>query len=153
MVKLRRMNNDDRQHVSVLSVTPEQTAFVDPVSDTLSENNEIRDNFVIEHDRLVVGFFQVDARSQCQAIPGNLELHEVCIGERYQGIGLGKAFVLSLEAFVRGEYPKARSMCLTVNCNNLSAYRLYQLGGFVDTGGLRQEGRSGPQHIMQLSWV
>ena len=151
MVKMRRMTAGDRDAVLALKVSDDQTAFVDPIAETLSDRAPRCENFVIETQGVIVGFFQIDNSSGRQTIPESLELHEVAVDARHQGKGYGKAFILGLRKFLKDEFPEWPSACLTVNCRNPTAYRLYELGGFVDTGRLHLAGRSGPQHIMQLN--
>ena len=55
----------------------------------------------------------------------------------------------ALPGAMTAAYPHADGIGLTVNCKNLHAYKLYELGGFIDTGELYLGGRSGPQHIMR----
>jgi GNAT superfamily N-acetyltransferase len=149
-ITLRRILASDRSAVLGLSVTDPQAAFVEPIAETLSTTALERDNFVIVAGGEVVGFFQIDCASDAQKIPDTLELHEVIIDAAHQGKGYGKAFVFALKEFLRREYPGWGAVCLTVNCKNKGAYRLYELGGFMDTGELYCEGRSGPQHVMRL---
>ncbi len=150
-IKLRRYLTADRAAVLGLSVTGPQAAFVEPIAETLSTTALQRDNFVIAADDGVVGFFQIDCSSGAQRIANALELHEVLVDASHQGKGYGKAFVFALKDFLRREYPVWDDVCLTVNCKNMGAYRLYELGGFTDTGELHLEGRSGPQHVMRLA--
>jgi len=151
MVTLRKLRENDRVSVLGLAVTDSQSAFVEPLAETLSANAPRHDNFVITAGDDIVGFFQIDSTSGAQKIPGTLELHEVSIDARRQGKGFGRAFIVALRTFLQDAYPDAPAVCLTVNCRNRKAYRLYQLGGFEDTGDLHHEGRSGPQHIMLMS--
>ena len=150
-ITLRRYLAADRAAVLGLSVTGLQAAFVEPMAETLSTTALQRDNFVIAADDGVVGFFQIDCSSDAQRIANSLELHEVLVDASHQGKGYGKAFVFALKDFLRSEYPVWDDVCLTVNCKNMGAYRLYELGGFTDTGELYLEGRSGPQHVMRLA--
>ena len=147
-VQLRRMTNGDRTEVIGLRVTSEQAAYVEPLNEVLAIPN--RDHYVLESFGCIIGFFQIDASSGVQCVPEHLELHEFSIDQAQQGKGHGRTFVKALPNFLQCEYPGWRGVCLTVNCNNASAKRLYELGGFVDTGRLKLEGRSGPQHIMCL---
>ena len=84
-----------------------------------------------------------------QSVETYLELHEVIIDWRHQGKKYGKAFVEILPSLLKAEYPNWRGVCLTVNCRNKEAKRLYEYGGFTDTGELKLDGPSGPQHIMR----
>lgn len=148
--EIRRCLTSDRAAVLAMSVTEAQSAFVEPLAETLSEGRARRDNFVIQADGAVVGFFQIDSASGEQAIAGCLELHELSIDARHQDKGYGKALMRALKPFLRKAYPEWAEVCLTVNCRNEGAYRLYRLGGFLDTGELRRQGRSGPQNILRL---
>ena len=147
-VQLRRFSSDDKPIVEQFKVAAEHRLFVDLVSETLASGHE-RDNFVIEVDNVPVGFFQIDHSSGSQTLDHHLELHEVLIDRNQQGHGYGRSFIEKLPDFLKSEYPGWQSVCLTVNCKNLSAKRLYELGGFADTGDLELGGRSGPQHIMR----
>ncbi len=150
-IELRQFLTADRAVVLGLSVTGPQAAFVEPIAETLSTTALQRDNFVIAADGAIVGFFQIACSSGAQKIANTLELHEVIVDASHQGKGYGKVFVFALKEFLRSEYPKWDAVCLTVNCKNKKAYRLYELGGFTDTGELYFEGRSGPQHVMRLA--
>ena len=150
MTSMRRMVTSDSATVSRLSVKVNQTAFVEPIVETLADSAPKHDNFVIEDENTVIGFFQIDGLSGKQKIPDSLEVHEVMVDTRHQGKGHGKAFLLGLRPFLQIEYPEWRFACLGVNCRNLKAIRLYEFGGFVDTGKIYSGGASGPQHIMRL---
>ncbi|MGI9464598.1 MAG: GNAT family N-acetyltransferase [Aestuariivirgaceae bacterium] len=150
MIKLRAMTEADRDAVLRLQVSPEQGAFVDPLVETLATTALRNDNYVMEAAGEIVGYFQIDSSSGKQTMADNLELHEVLIDVAHQGKGYGKLFIQQLRAFLTETYPDWSSVCLTVNCRNTHAYRLYAFGGFIDTGDLYLEGRSGPQHIMVL---
>ena len=150
MTGLRRMREEDRPSVLALTVTDDQAAFVDPAADTLAGSASWQDSCVIEADGTVVGYFQIDVSSGRQTVPGAIEVHEVFIDARHQGRGYGKVFARLLKPFLQQTYPEATLACLTVNCKNRHAYRLYAYGGFVDTGDPYHEGRSGPQHIMRM---
>lgn len=152
MFNLRRMKDSDRDHVAQLAVSVEQLVFVDPINDTLAAADPERDCFVMTDAGTIVGFFQIDLASNLRTIPELLELHEVQIDARHQGKGYGKAFMSSLPALLLAEYPGSPGVSLTVNCKNLHAYRLYEFGGFQDTGDLYEGGRSGPQHIMRCDF-
>jgi len=146
--QLRRYTSTDKPTVEQFEVTSAQAAFVEPLRETLAMGAD-RDSFVIEADGEPVGFFQIDHASATQSVEAHLELHEVTIDRRHQGKKYGKAFVEALPRLLSVEYPDWRGVCLTVNCRNEKAKRLYEYGGFTDTGELKLDGPSGPQHIMR----
>ena len=147
-VQLRRYTSADKPTVEQFEVTNAQAPFVEPIRDTLAMG-AVRDSFVIEDDGEPVGFFQIDYASATQSVEAHLELHEVMIDRRHQGKSYGKAFVEALPSLLTAEYPDWRGVCLTVNCRNEKAKRLYEHGGFTDTGDLKLDGPSGPQYIMR----
>ena len=146
------MSGEDHDEVLALRVAHGQLAFVDPIADVFATTALHRENFIMNSDGSIVGFFQIDSTSGAQVVDGHLSLHEVQVDAAHQGRGFARQFVARLPAFLKARYPDWSSVCLTVNCRNKSAYRVYQLGGFVDTGGLYHQGRSGPQHIMTMSF-
>ena len=146
--QLRRYTSADKSTVEQFEVTSAQAAFVEPLRETLATGAD-RDSFVIEADGEPVGFFQIDHASATQSVEAHLELHEVTIDWRHQGKKYGKAFVEALPRLLSAEYPDWRGVCLTVNCRNEKAKWLYEHGGFTDTGELKLDGPSGPQHIMR----
>lgn len=148
MVTLRPMLESDRTDVSALVVSDEQLDFVDPLSEALEAHAGDWDDHVIVADDQVVGFFQIDSSRSTPRIPDQLELHEVRIGSVYQGRGYGKAFMTLLGDYLAATYPGWPDVCLSVNCRNETAYRIYQQGGFVDTGEIYHGGSAGPQHVM-----
>jgi len=145
------MIDDDREELLGLSILAEQEPFVERLAETLATSALERDNHVIIAGDAVIGFFQIDHDSGDQLVQGDMELHEVLIDARYQGRGLGRAFMENLPDYLRENYPRRHSVCLTVNCRNRKAYEIYNRAGFVDTEELWQEGRSGPQHIMRMA--
>ena len=147
-VHLRRYTASDKSSVEHFEVFRDQAPFVEPILNILAMETG-RDNFIIETDCLAVGFFQIDHLSGLQSVENHLELHEVSIDRRQQGNGYGKAFIEALPNFLKLEYSNWRGVCLTVNCLNKAAKRLYEHGGFTDIGELKLEGSSGPQFIMR----
>lgn len=150
---LRRMTADDHALTAALVVGSEQLKFVDPMPLTLETTALQRDNFVIEANGEIAGFFQVDTRAPDFARLPLLELCQVVIDQRFQGRGLGKRFVARLPELLEREYPDAPGVVLTVNCRNKMAHRVYAASGFKDTGEIYAGGPSGPQHIMTMLWT
>ena len=67
-----------------------------------------------------------------------------------QGRGIATAAVSALPDLVRGAFPGARHVMLTVNVRNEAARAVYLAGGFLDTGELDLSGAAGPQHVLVL---
>ncbi|CCV09246.1 putative GCN5-related N-acetyltransferase [Mesorhizobium metallidurans STM 2683] len=147
-MRFRKMVPADRPVVESLSVNEFQSAFVEPISETLATTVSQRENYVMDEEGRVVGFFQIDSTSGTQSVDNCLELHEFMIGRSHQGKGYGRRFAEALPEFLKSAYPTWTGVCLTVNCKNAAAKRLYELAGFVETGNVKAEGGSGPQFIM-----
>lgn len=150
---LRRMINDDREQVASLEVAGEQLQFVDAMPLTLETTALERDNFVIEIDTDIAGFFQIDTRKPVYVRHPLLELCQVVIDKNHQGRGIGKRFIQSLPDLLARKYPAATGVVLTVNCRNKMAHHVYTAGGFHDSGEIYEGGPSGPQHIMTMCWT
>ena len=149
---LRRMREDEQALAATLAVTSEQLQFVVPMQLTMKTTALERDNFIIETDAGIVGFFQIDTRVPEYVRQPLLELCQVVIDQNHQGRGIGRRFIQSLPELLRREYPDATGVVLTVNCRNKMAHRVYVAGGFRDTGEIYTGGPSGPQHIMTMCW-
>ena len=149
---LRRMIKDDREQAAALTVACDQLQFVEPMALTLKTTALERDNFVIETDTGIVGFFQIDTRMPDYVRQPLLELCQVVIDRNHQGRGIGRRFIHDLPELLRREYPDAPGVVLTVNCRNKMAHCVYAAGGFHDTGEIYEGGPSGPQHIMTMCW-
>ncbi len=151
-VTLRRITEEDHAPAAAVSVTSDQLQFVDPMPLTLKTTALRRDNFVIELDTGIAGFFQIDTRVPDYIQQPLLELCQVVIDEKYQGHGIGRRFIQCLPEALKLEYPDASGVVLTVNCRNKVAYHVYATSGFHDTGRIYTGGPSGPQHIMTMCW-
>ena len=149
---LRRMMKDDRKQTAGLAVGSDQLQFVDAMPLTLKTTALERDNFVIETDTGIVGFFQIDIRTPDYVRQPFLELCQVVIDEKHQGRGIGRRFIQHLPELLKREYPDAPGVVLTVNCRNKMAHHVYATSGFHDTGEIYTGGPSGPQHIMTMCW-
>lgn len=149
-VILRRIRKGEQALVTALAVSDEQLQFVEPMPLTMKTTALERDNFVIETDAGIAGFFQIDTRVPDYVRQPLLELCQVVIDHNHQGRGIGRRFIESLPDLLRREYPEAPGVVLTVNCRNNMAHHVYTAGGFHDTGEIYEGGPSGPQHIMTM---
>jgi len=153
MIKLTRYTPEDWNKVRVLAVDENQLPFVGTIAQ-LFENVPAHWHFhVVTYEDQIVGFFNVDTGYSHEydfSIPGELGLRAFFIDQHHQGKGLGKKVIQELHGYLKISYASFDTVCLTVNCKNPAAYRLYEQTGFVDTKELYQGGAAGPQHIMRM---
>jgi ribosomal protein S18 acetylase RimI-like enzyme len=149
---LRRMTPDDQAAANALTVAKEQMPFVEPMPLALNTTDLQRDNFVMESNAEIVGFFQIDTQAPAYIAQPMLELCQVVVDHKHQGRGLGRQFIRLLPALLKQQYPNAPGIVLTVNCRNKMAHHVYAASGFHDTGELYNGGPSGPQHIMTMTF-
>lgn len=108
---LRRMHEDDREQLAALAVADDQLQFVDPMPLTLETTALQRDNFIMETSADIAGFFQIDIRPPDFVQQPLLELCQVVIDRRQQGLGLGKRFIRALPELLKREYPAHPVSC------------------------------------------
>nr|WP_285892423.1 GNAT family N-acetyltransferase [Vibrio intestinalis] len=145
------MQTHHLDEVSQLTVVEEQQAFVGTMQEILANVNDEVHPHVILHQQQVVGFFLIDTHYQYGydfCLQDGLGLRAFFIDAAQQAKGFGTRAVESLSAHLSLNYPRFKSIYLTVNCENPIAYGCYQKAGFFDTGKLYHGGPSGPQHIM-----
>lgn len=66
-------------------------------------------------------------------------------------MGIATAAVRAMGSYLRGHYPHAPAVMLTVNIANPAAVACYRNGGFTDTGEIWPKGDAGPQHVMRMA--
>lgn len=150
LAPLARVRVDEVLH---LRLAGGQAAFVHPIADMVRETTPGVAYHVVRAGAEAVGFFKTDrdyADRHDFAPAGVPGLRGMLIGAQYQGRGFGKAAIAALPAYLRGQFPVAGSILLTVNCRNAPARHVYLAGGWVDTGAIYSGGNSGPQHILRL---
>lgn len=144
----------DRARVAHLTVNPDQLRFAGTVADAFDAPHPDVDFHAMMRGDTPVGFFKIDRgypTAHGFAEPGDLGLRAVIVDAAQQGQGIGTAAMRALPAYLRGHYPQARRLWLTVNLQNPAAIASYLKGGFRDTGAIWPHGNAGPQHIMRLS--
>ncbi|MDA0149578.1 GNAT family N-acetyltransferase [Vibrio sp. LaRot3] len=153
MITISEMNSDHLAQVSLLKVVEEQEKFVGTMDEILSDVNDEVHPHVILHQDKVVGFFLIDTYYQYGydfCLQDGLGLRAFFIDATEQAKGYGTRAVEALSGHLSLNYPRFKSVYLTVNCKNPAAYSCYQKAGFMDTGKLYHGGAAGPQHIMQM---
>lgn len=139
-LKFERITEHNKQDVLNLQLLPEQTGFIESVSECLDEADHLSDwrPYAIYADENLVGF----------TMYGNIKekrwgervwLDRLLIDQKYQGKGYGKQSVLTLSRKLFDEYP-VEQIYLSVYDDNKAAIHLYQECGFkfndeIDTKG------------------
>lgn len=104
-----------------------------------------------------VGMFALDRGGYFREFEHGLSavlLRAFYVASDHQGRGYARAAVSAVSAvpaFVRQHLPGVDRVVLTVNTGNPTAIHTYISGGFTDTGKTYLGGRSGPQHILELT--
>ena len=153
-VTLGPLSLADRDRVAHLTVHPDQRRFAGTVAEAFDAPQEGVDFHAMLIEGQPVGFFKIDRTYPALhgfAEAGDLGLRAVIVDAARQGQGIGTAAMRALPAYLRGLYPQARRLWLTVNLQNPAAIASYRKGGFQDTGAIWPHGVAGPQHIMRLS--
>lgn len=138
------VSDENRKEVEGLTVSSEQTGFIESVRECLQEADEFelwRPVGIYDNDTLIgfamYGYFSEPA-------PGQLWLDRLLIDKRYQGKGYGKQAVLMLLDRLHAEY-QSDTVYLSVYENNPHAIKLYQQIGFQFNGKYDSKG----EHIME----
>lgn len=163
MLNIQRITPDDFDLIGELKVSDEQLMFVSPIEQIIAQANASSHFHRITMDGLGVGFFIIDTdyASQydfCQSSNASnnaskiLGLRSFFIDSRFQGRGIGQQAVVLLKSYLQQVYTQWSAIVLTVNCKNRQAWRLYSGVGFIDDGEQYLGGRSGPQHIMRMTF-
>ncbi len=120
-------------------------AWVDPSFSPPSGNI-----IVIMFDDRPAGFFVLDRGADKLQLTGNessVLLRSFSVNPDYQGKGIGKWAMRSVDEYVKRQMPDVEEIVLSVNLENTLAYRLYIGAGFTDTGKTIN-GIAGPQHVL-----
>ena len=154
LVRLRLYQSQDWAQVQKLSVTSAQAKYVASIEQLFSKPKVHWRFHVIEVNRKIVGFFNVDTKYWIEfdyAVHGELGIRSFFIDQHHQGQGYATSAARQLVDFCFESYPACQSLCLTVNCKNTAAYRVYKSVGFKDTETHYLGGKAGPQHIMRAT--
>jgi GNAT superfamily N-acetyltransferase len=136
-----------------LSVNENQRPYTSTVSATLKHLNPCQHPHVITLNKIPIGFFVIDFEPNAilsRRDPATVILRSFFIDRQYQRRGYAKTALTKLTDYMNQHHATIRTVALTVNCRNKSAYHCYQSAGFVDKGEYYLDGPIGPQHIMQL---
>ena len=152
-LQLAPLGRDDFARVSHIIVAPDQIRFSGTVHEAFRANEDDVDFHAILLDDHPFGFFKIDrhyAKRIGLAKQGELGLRAFLIDLGQQGQGIGTRAVRALPGYLRGLYPQATALTLTVNIINPAARAAYLRGRFEDTGQIWPHGSAGPQHFLRL---
>lgn len=152
VVTIETIQAADIGRLAHFSLPPDQIGFSDLPANVLAADPD-REGHVILADGTPAGFFAIDrdyGEKYDFAAPGSIGVRMFSVDHAMQGRGIASAACRAMTAYFRAHYPGVETCWLTVNCRNPAARRVYEKGGFVDTGELYLGGGFGPQHIMRL---
>ncbi len=137
-----------------LSVKDDQLQYVGQIAYLLNNREDGWTYHLVLYRGDVVGFFNIDEMYGDKyefALASTLGFRAFLIDQHKQGHGIGSKVLAILKSYCEKLYPERKSLTLTVNCKNESAYKLYLGAGFIDEGQLYYGGAAGPQHILKLA--
>ncbi|MEZ5778021.1 MAG: GNAT family protein [Paracoccaceae bacterium] len=155
-MRLLPLGVGDLARVAHIRVSEAQAVYSGQVSEAFERAEADVDFHAIEQDGALVGFFKIDRAYQDRfglGRAGEIGLRGFLIDRAHQGRGLAQAALAVMPAYLRGLYPQATALLLTVNTSNVAARACYDKAGFVPTGETRPEGRrgAGTQHVLRLA--
>lgn len=151
MISITPLRDSHHDAVLALSLTPAQIQFSQSPHGFIEEADSQLDYYVITYQQKVVGFFKLDKHYHLtlgQQALNQLGLRTFVIGCQFQRKGFATDALALLPDFIKQHYPNVKSLFLTVNCLNQSAYHCYLKAGFIDTEQLYLKGEYGAQHIL-----
>jgi len=151
-IHIERLPDTEVGRLAHFTLPPEQSMFADLPSQAAGVAG--REGHVILADGQPVGFFaiQPDYGTAYDFAPDDaIGLRMFSIDHAAQGKGHATAACRLLTGYLAAAYPGRAACYLTVNVKNPGARRVYEKGGFVDTGALYLGGGYGPQHVMRLA--
>jgi ribosomal-protein-alanine N-acetyltransferase len=130
------------ENLSVGHATPQDLVQISAIENQTSDypcsdkqlQGCIDKTFVLYKDHLVVGFAVI------MMVENQAELHNIAIGSKHQGEGVGSLF---LNAIVAGLPGTIDQFYLEVRVSNYRAIRLYQRMGFIKIAERRDYYRNG----------
>lgn len=135
-----------------LAPHPQQEQFSGRADQTLplAQRDPARHPYVVLEDGAPVAFFVLDETPPDADPTADLHLRAFFVDASAQGRGVATRAATALPDLVRRDFPRVRSVVLTVDVRNVAARTAYLRGGFVDTGELYLGGSLGPQHLLRL---
>ncbi len=154
MISFAPLPRADVARVAHLQLPPEQRGFVGPIDEMSADPDPFQDFHIVLHNTETVGFFKIDRafeRIETRLPAASHGLRGLLIGGQYQRRGIGTEMLSHLPAYARQTYPSARVLHLRVDVENQPAVRAYLAHGWQMSDLTPAEGRSGPEHILNLT--
>lgn len=158
MAVLEELSIHDLSKVEHLSLNGEEEAFAGGPLPALFESMALDDLsdevhlFALRDGNSIVAFFilREGDRRPAWAQPASMTLHNLRVGQEFQGKGFGRQSLFHSAAWLRAHRPQILSLMLSVNRENVAATDFYRHVGFCDTGKI-YVGRLGPQSILKAN--
>ncbi len=103
--------------------------------------------YAIYADDVMVGYFNLVFDPDSSEI---YWLYHFFIDHRYQGRGYGQLALDAIQTLLRDQFPRCRSVSLTVHPENVAAQRLYTRAGFRPTGRFHETEGGEPIYRLRL---
>lgn len=139
-VHLREVTEADRAELEKLTVSEQQSRYVDGVADSIVEAAETPDAapryWGVYEDGTPVGFVMISDGITVEN-PDHLGpyfLWRLLVDRRHQGRGLGAATIALIVGHLRDTRPDARVLLTSCGRGDGSPYGFYLRQGFRDTG-------------------
>lgn len=158
MAVLEEIAVHDLARVLHLRLNVEEEAFAGGPLPALFESlalDDLSDEvhlFALAEGNAAVAFFilREGGRRPTWALPGSVTLHNLRVGQTFQGNGFGRECLASAAAWIRSHRPEVDALMLSVNRKNVAATDFYRHLGFSETGMIHV-GRLGPQSILKAN--
>lgn len=155
MIQLLPYKTSHQKALFAYTLSAEQMKFTALPEQTLQRIKERADGMkhpiTILYQQFPIGFFVLDEshdKLEYTDNPNALLFRSLSLNPNYQGKGLGKQAILSVDTYARIHFPNANEIVLGVNFKNKNTYQLYLKCGYVDEGKTN-EGFQGKQHILR----
>lgn len=136
-------------------LSEEQLYFTGQPLENIQQQRENRNHpmLLLNDDAEIVTYFglqEIHEFSNYYPHQQTMLLRSYSTDLKYLRKGYGKISLSLLPDFLQRHYPETEAVVLAVNEKNKAAQKLYEHGGFIDSG-LRINGKKGVLKIMELS--
>jgi len=139
LLNIHHVNDSNWRQIVALNVAESQSEFIEKNEISLLESfYDMKHNwkcYGLFKGEVAVGFVMIGAENKEE---GYIWLDRFMIDCRYQGRGLGSAFLKKIIDYIAGNYD-VREIVLSVTKDNPEAKAFYIRNGFINTGLVDQE--------------